>query len=147
MSKTGFFTKWIATDSWVDRQQYDRLDEQSDDLNVVEGIAQATAHQVQRLLEVDKQQQLEIQRLRVTVNVLVQMLAEAGVLDGKVLGYRIDAAFAELAPPPEEVAAQRAAHAGARDPMMACTRCKLEFLMSELSVTPDGYFCPECSSQ
>lgn len=147
MSKTGFFTKWIATDSWVDRQQYDRLDEQDDNLSSVEGLARGTAARVQQLLEVDRQQQLEIQRLRVTVSVLVQMLAEAGALDGKTFGYRVDAAFADLEPDPGAVTASKAKSDGGGDPLVACTRCKLEFPLSGLSVLPNGYFCEACSQQ
>jgi hypothetical protein len=100
---------WLASDATQNRL----LNDAATDVLLLQDQQAQTGATLRRLAQVDKTQAAELDRLRATINVLVSMLVEAGALDAKVFGYRMEAALADLAPeppapppaaaPPEEV--------------------------------------------
>lgn len=64
------------------------------DLGSVTGDSIGANHGlIQNLFALDKAQAAEIDHLRATVDVLVDMLIDAGVIDEKTFGYRLEAEF------------------------------------------------------
>jgi hypothetical protein len=137
MQKFGW-TRWLS--NTTDRGQYDALNEQSDAIDSVNELQRYTGERVRKLYELDQEQGRELDRLRATINVLVQMLAASGALDEKAFGYRMEAALAELEPevPAGPVISQA-------DPAMTCNGCNGEFPMSTFTVMPNGNFCQKCA--
>jgi len=85
----------------------------------------------------------DIDELRVTVGILVQMLAEANQVDATVIRYRVEAALDELhAPHPGDKTAPTAMPA-----TITCVRCRREVPPASTVMTADGARCdPACST-
>ena len=83
----------------------------------------------------------DIDELRVTVGILVQMLAEANQVDPTVIRYRVEAALDELhAPPPV-----KDAPAG-MPATITCVRCRRDVPPANTVMTADGARCdPACA--
>jgi hypothetical protein len=85
----------------------------------------------------------DIDELRVTVGILIQMLAEANQVDPTVIRYRVEAALDELhAPPPVNKPASNRMPA-----TITCVRCRREVPPESTVMTADGARCdPACST-
>jgi hypothetical protein len=85
----------------------------------------------------------DIDELRVTVGILIQMLAEANQVDPTVIRYRVEAALDELhAPPPVNKATPTQMPA-----TITCIRCRREVPPASTVMTADGARCdPACST-
>jgi len=84
----------------------------------------------------------DIDELRVTVGILVQMLAEANQLDATVIRYRVEAALDELHAP----RATKPASAG-MPATITCVRCRREVPPATTVMTADGARCdPACAA-
>ena len=104
---------------------------QRDDL---ERMARSVRRREQAAL--DRTQAAEIQQLRLTVQVLMELLAEAGVL--------VPAAFdAKLEQRRQALEQKRAAEAR-RGSMTACTACHQEVPASRTQITENGTVCDPC---
>jgi hypothetical protein len=73
-----------------------RLNEASEELDRLHGANASVEAQVSHLLKLDRDQGQEIAKLQTAVFVLMQMLAEKGLLDGDEMGTRMKAAFTAL---------------------------------------------------
>ncbi len=133
MSRLGFFDV-LANDnlSW----------QEADAINQAAGRADAALHQGtmlgESIGELRKQlarQQEEIRTLRTVIAVLGRVLEEAGVVDTKVLDYRIEAAIEE--------AREQARESRVRQTKM-CVGCSLDFPVGQLNVTEYGDMCDGC---
>ena len=86
--------------------------------------------------------QRDVDELRVTVGILVQMLAEANQVDATVVRYRVEAAL-------DELHAAQPADNTARTEMPAtttCVRCRHEVPTASTVMTAGGACCdPACS--
>ena len=82
---------WFFNNEWMQR---DRINEAADEINALRA-ARADSHgAIERLFALDRAQGQELAALRVTVEVLANMLIESGAVDEKTLRYRIEAAWA-----------------------------------------------------
>jgi len=133
MSRLGFFDV-LAND--------DLSLQEADAINRAAGRADAALQQGTMLGEsigdLRKQlarQQEEIRTLRTVLAVLGRVLEEAGVVDAKVLDYRIEAAIEE--------AREQSRERQARETKM-CVGCSLDFPVGRLNVTEYGDMCDGC---
>ncbi len=82
---------WFFNNEWMQR---DRINEAADEINSLRA-ARADSHgAIERLFALDRAQGQELAALRVTVEVLANLLIESGAVDEKSLRYRIEAAWA-----------------------------------------------------
>lgn len=113
------------------------INEAADELEGLQDVSAVTMRHVQLLLGKNAAAREEIERLHATVQVLAELLIEAGVTDRATLAARVDEAL---------VARQRpAAPQGApgRD-LVACVRCKERVAVDTTLLTEDGPICEEC---
>lgn len=81
---------WFFNNEWMQRNA---INEAADEINSLRA-ARADSHSaIERLFNLDRAQGQELAALRVTVEVLANMLIESGVVDEKTLRYRIEAAY------------------------------------------------------
>jgi hypothetical protein len=90
---------WFFNNEWMQR---DRLNEAADEINTLRAARADSQSAIERLFALDRAQGQELASLRVTVEVLANLLIESGAVDEKTLRYRIEAAWAnhEAAQPP-----------------------------------------------
>jgi hypothetical protein len=143
--KIGFWEA-LFTDgiSWREREAINLLDDavafQQEDMNFRLG----------KITEVIRDQKLAISQLRVTVNVLVQLLHESGGLNREELHARIDAAMKALEAPPAPAGPYRDGGAAGQAaapravPDKSCCRCLKWFAENRLNITEDGLMCDRC---
>lgn len=89
-------SSWKVLLSGADPVSAHRLNDAADEVNALRARNAELHKQVASLFELDKAQGVEIARLQSAVWVLMQMLADAKVLDGDVLMARVKKAFDEL---------------------------------------------------
>lgn len=81
---------WFFNNEWMQRNAINEAAEEIDSLRA----ARADSHSaIERLFSLDRAQGQELAALRVTVEVLANMLIESGAVDEKTLRYRIEAAY------------------------------------------------------
>ncbi|HEY8079126.1 MAG TPA: hypothetical protein VIF62_33570 [Labilithrix sp.] len=73
-----------------------RLNQAADELDRLHGVNATIEQQVMHLLRLDRDQGHEIAKLQAAVYVLMQMLAENGLLDAEAMSTRMGAAFESL---------------------------------------------------
>ena len=130
--------------SWYDRMQDSRIDHiaQEAAASVAEmgsatgdGIG-ANHALIQNLFALDRAQSVEIDRLRATVKVLVDMLLDAGALDQSAFRYRLEAEIDRAdAERQEEVAAAR---------KVECYACGQQVEPEQTQVNAIGTICDRC---
>jgi hypothetical protein len=82
---------WFFNNEWMQRE---RINEAADEINALRA-ARADSHgAIERLFALDRAQGQELAAVRVTLEVLTNLLLESGVVDEKALRYRIEAAWA-----------------------------------------------------
>jgi hypothetical protein len=129
---TGFWKSWLDGTATVDDAK--RLREAD------ATIADHTADAIGSLRRLIDHQNRELERLRATVRVLASLLVESGAVEESTLDYRLEAAFAELAP--EEPPAARSPSAlGTAE---FCSRCGAALALARAHQTPSGTLCEEC---
>jgi hypothetical protein len=79
-----------------ERVERQRINQAASELGTLQSTTDTLQAQVTRLLELDRIQAREIARAETAIWVLMQMLAEAGVLDGEMMSMRIKQAFAAM---------------------------------------------------
>lgn len=82
---------WFFNNEWMQRE---RINEAADEINALRA-ARADSHgAIERLFALDRVQGQELAAVRVTLEVLSNLLIESGAVDEKTLRYRIEAAWA-----------------------------------------------------
>ena len=122
-------------DYWFDSEWRQR-----DDINSLLGTSEAAAYGVDILQNQMAQIRPMIVELSATVAVLTKMLAEAGLLDPKVVQYRVQAELDERRnpPPPPRRAAEVI-------PPLRCSNCLREVRPERTIMTENGPVCdPVC---
>ena len=90
---------WFFNNEWMQRE---RINEAAEEINALRSARAGESGALTRLFNLDRAQAQEIASLRVTLEVLANLLIESGTVDEKTLRYRIEAAWAnhEAAQPP-----------------------------------------------
>lgn len=106
---------WFWNNEWMQRNAINEAAEEIDSLRAARA---GDAGTFARLFNLDRAQAQEIAALRVTVEVLANLLIESGALDEKALRYRIEAAYADLeaSQPPAKPSAYETLGAPPDDP-------------------------------
>lgn len=125
---------------WHERQ---KINEAASELNALAGGQDGLRRQIQRLFALDKDQGKELERLRVTVAVLMDVIVEAGVTTDARLTERLVAALATLEPKPQ--AGSEAAKPAPR--VTRCASCGEEVAANFTYVTERGEVCDRCFSE
>jgi hypothetical protein len=73
-----------------------QLADQQQQITNTLSLLRASQKQIDRLLELDRQQGQEIAKLQAASYVLMQMLTEAGAIDTTQMNNRVQAAFLQL---------------------------------------------------
>ncbi|HEU5058234.1 MAG TPA: hypothetical protein VFU21_16995 [Kofleriaceae bacterium] len=82
---------WFFNNEWMQRE---RINEAAEEINSLRA-ARADAHgAIERLFALDRAQGQELAAVRVTLEVLTNLLIESGAIDERTLRYRIEAAWA-----------------------------------------------------
>ena len=82
---------WFFNNEWMQRE---RINEAAEEINSLRA-ARADSHgAIERLFALDRVQGQELAAVRVTLEVLTNLLIESGAVDEKTLRYRIEAAWA-----------------------------------------------------
>ena len=124
---------------WHERQ---KINEAASELNALAGGQEGLRRQIQRLFALDKDQGKELERLRVTVAVLMDVIVEAGVTTDAKLTQRLVTALAALEPKPESGSTTKAPARVTR-----CASCGEEVQASFTYVTERGEVCDRCFSE
>lgn len=133
MDRIGFLESIFSDLSIRERQLFD---DAAEGISTLQTASVGTAEQVNKLFRLDVQQGEEIERLRLTVQVLVDVLVDTLGLDSKVLEYRLEAAL-------EEAAARRTeAEAGGRT--ITCAFCETSVPVTRTNITEAGTLCDGC---
>jgi hypothetical protein len=83
--------EWLFNNEWTQRE---RINEAADEINSLRA-ARADSHRaIERLFALDRLQGEELAAVRVTLEVLINLLIESGAVDEKTLRYRIEAVWA-----------------------------------------------------
>jgi len=85
---------WFFNNEWGQRKA---INEAADEINILRAERADGAGTFGRLFALDRAQAQEIAAIKVTLEVMANMLIESGAIDEKTLRYRIEAAHAELA--------------------------------------------------
>jgi hypothetical protein len=88
--------------------QRNAINEAASDIAGMQAARAGDAGTFARLFELDRAQAQEITSIKVTLEVLANLLIQAGIVDEKTLRYRIEAAYGELEaslPPPSKPSA------------------------------------------
>jgi hypothetical protein len=133
MERIGLFESIFSEMSARERQLFDQA---AEGISALQTSSVGTAEQVNKLFRLDVQQGAEIERLRLTVQVLVDVLVDTLGLDPKVLEYRLEAAF-------EEAAARRA-ETEAAGKMITCAFCDASVPATRTNITESGTLCDDC---
>lgn len=133
MERIGLFEAMFSGVSARERQLFDQA---AEGISTLQTASVGTAEQVNKLFRLDVQQGEEIERLRLTVQVLVDVLVDTVGLDPKVLEYRLEAAF-------EEAAAKRA-EAEAAGKVLTCAFCDASVPATRTNITESGTLCDAC---
>jgi len=83
---------WFWNNEW---RQRDAINQAAEELDVMRAERAGDTSALTRLFNLDRAQAQEIARLRVTVEVLANLLIESGAVDEKTLRYRIEARWSE----------------------------------------------------
>jgi hypothetical protein len=136
MGKLGFFDVLGDSDlSWREARAINQASDRADAALEQGTMLGQSIGALQRRVQV---QAHEIDKLRTALAVLAQVLSDAGVVDAKVLDYRLEAAF-------EEAEAQASEQQAGRTEM--CVGCSQPFPVSRLNVTEMGNMCDTCVSR
>jgi len=133
MARIGFFEMLVNDDvSWLERNAINSAHDRADAaLNQGEMLG-ASIGALQRTIQA---QQTEIRGLKAALSVLAHVLEDAGVVDRKVLDYRIEAAIEE---------AQEAAAEARGGETVPCVGCNAQVPKSRSNVTELGLMCDRC---
>lgn len=107
---------WFFANEWAQRNA---INEAASAIDSIIAARAGDAGTFARLFELDRAQAQEITAIKVTLEVLANLLIEAGIVDQKALRYRIEAAYAELEaaqPPPAKPSAYETLGAPRNDP-------------------------------
>ena len=136
MKETSWWDLVFGDVGWVERQ---RLNEASSELGDLRNSSQLRSSQIEKLFELDKAQGREIERLRLTVRVLTELLVDTMGLDEKILHYRMEAAVDE---------AQRAhEEKSARGKVVRCSTCSQKAPFAEMEFIGFGLVCEACRNR
>jgi hypothetical protein len=133
MDRVGFFESMFTDLSARERELFDQA---AEGISALQTSSVGTAEQVNKLFRLDVQQGEELERLRLTVQVLVDVLVDTLGLDPKVLEYRLEAAL-------EEAAARRA-ESEAAGKMLNCAFCEASVPATRTNITESGTLCDGC---
>jgi hypothetical protein len=149
---------WFLNNEWHQRQA---INDAAAEINSLRAERSDAHGAINRLFALDRAQGQELAALRVTVEVLSNLLIESGVVDEKSLRYRIEAAWAnqELleppAPPPSAYETLSAPVAAAPPPApepvpdqpVECARCFEKVPRSRTQITEQGTVCDLCAAR
>jgi len=130
MARIGFF-EFLVSD--MDRNEWEGINQANDRADAALEQGNMLGTTVGSLRAVVKSQAKDIRHLQTALAVLAQVLEDAGVVDPKVLDYRIEAAIANE---DAEVAAEAA--------MTTCVQCKQEVNKKQTNLTEFGVTCDRC---
>jgi hypothetical protein len=133
MGRIGFFEMLVHEDiSWIERGAINSAHDRADAaLNQGEMLGSSIGALQQKVLA----QQSEIAGLKAALSVLAHVLEDAGVVDRKVLDYRIEAAIED---------AQEAAEAARSGETVLCVGCSTPVAKARTNVTELGLMCDRC---
>ncbi len=140
---------------WKEREAINRAAVELDNLR---HAAAASSGQLARLFELDRAQGEEIERLRLMVRVLTELMVESKAVDGDQLNAKMQAALQaqEEAKRPKEIEAPPADYSGQpktrnfmsktikKDPVVRCGQCSEELVKSDSNLTEWGLICDGC---
>ncbi len=140
---------------WKEREAINRA---AVELDILKHADVANSGQLTRLFELDRAQGEEIERLRLMVRVLTELLVESNAVDGEKLKTKMQAALLahEEAKKPKEVEAPPADFTGQpktgnfmskavkKDPVVRCSQCSEEMVKSDSNLTEWGLICDDC---
>ncbi|MBW2453261.1 MAG: hypothetical protein JRI68_02070 [Deltaproteobacteria bacterium] len=98
-------------------------------------VTDSLSVQVNKLYQLDRAQEGDIERLETIIKVLAQLLLEAGVLDQQQLSQRVAAALAEQA---------RKEMQERTNPELHCARCQEVVAQKDTYMTGLGAVCNDC---
>ena len=133
MGRIGFFEMLVHEDiSWIERSAINSAHDRADAaLNQGEMLGSSIGALQKTILA----QQAEIASLKAALSVLAHVLEDAGVVDRKVLDYRIEAAIED---------AQEAAQAARAGETVLCVGCSTQVLKARTNLTELGMMCDRC---
>jgi hypothetical protein len=85
---------WFFNNEWAQRNA---INEAASEIDALRSARSGDAGTFARLFALDRAQAQDITAIKTTLEVLSNLLIEAGIVDEKALRYRIEAAYAELA--------------------------------------------------
>lgn len=135
MARIGFFEMLVHDDiSWIERNAINTAHDRADAaLNQGEMLGSSIGALQRTILA----QQAEIRSLKAALSVLAHVLEDAGVVDRKVLDYRIEAAIED---------AQEAAEEARGGETVPCVGCNTQVAKAKTNVTELGLMCDRCFS-
>ena len=133
MSKLSWFN---LLDNDTSYAEWRAINEAHDSIQHQAQMDAIQATQLQKLFALDRTQAEEIQQLRLTIQVLMQLLAEAGVLSPEAFDARIEQRRMALE--------QKRAEVARRGPMVNCMSCQQSVPSSRTQITGDGTVCDQC---
>jgi hypothetical protein len=135
MARIGFFEMLVHEDiSWLERNAINSAHDRADAaLNQGEMLGSS----IGALQQTIRAQQAEIAGLKAALSVLAHVLEDAGVVDRKVLDYRIEAAIED---------AQEAAEAARAGETVQCVGCSQTVPKARSNVTELGLMCDRCAA-
>lgn len=131
--KLGWFDALGGETSW---REIEAINSAAEGVAMLQQGQEGLANQIGRLVKLSVAQEQEIDELKLTVDVLVDLLVDTLGLDPTQLKYRLEAAFAEL-----EAARAEARSKGA---MVQCTSCGAQVRARQTTITVTGVVCDAC---
>jgi hypothetical protein len=133
MARIGFFEMLVDDDiSWLERSAINSAQDRADAaLNQGEMLGSSIGALQKTILA----QHAEIRGLKAALSVLAHVLEDAGVVDRKVLDYRIEAAIED---------AREAAEAARGTETVLCVGCSTQVPKARTNVTELGLMCDRC---
>ena len=150
---------WHTAFGDVGWREREAINQAANELDILRHAEIANADQLQRLFQLDRAQGEEIERLRLTVRILTELLLEAGAVDPQKLQERMQAALQahEEAKRPKQVPPPPKDHTGQPKPknymssaqpqperIVRCAQCSDEMPQSDSNFTEWGLICDDC---
>jgi hypothetical protein len=134
MARIGFFEALVSDD--ITLRERDAINSAHDRADAALEQGTMLGQSIGSLQRVIRAQATEIKRLQTALAVLAHVLEDAGVIDGKVLDYRIEAALEE-----------EQATAAAQVETVTCVACSQAVAKARTNVTELGLMCDRCLAQ
>ena len=129
---------WDAIFSDVGAVERRALNQAAEELGLLNISADLNQEQIHKLFALDKAQREEIERLRLTIKVLTEILVDSGVVAEAAFTERMQAALAAR----EEAKAARAK--AKAEKIVRCQQCGVEVPARSTNLTEWGLVCDAC---